>query len=500
MIRKTLHFCFLFFAFYSSFAQNIGIGTATPHASARLEISGGINTGLLIPRMPTPLIFGIPNPAKGLMVLDTITNQLYFNTGSPSAPNWQNIVFKSGWRLGGNSGINPASQFIGTNDNQPLNFRVNNIRAGQLDEVTGNVFWGINAGLNTTTGFNNIGIGRDALNLNVTGSTNTAIGNNTLGANIGGDANTALGTNALQSNTSGHSNIGIGVSALSDNTVGVYNIGVGRFALVSNTTGYDNIAIGTEALAVNLSGINNLAIGSSNSFINSTGRYNTSVGHFAYYETTNSWYNTVIGFNAGYSYDMGYNNVLLGANSGMNQAALFNCIAIGQAATNTAFNQSRIGNSFTISIGGYANWTNISDSRYKRNIKENVQGIEFIMKLRPVTYNLDITGISKKLDEGRGHEMDIYSKQAVQEKEQILFSGFIAQEVEAAAQESGYDFSGVDKPKNENDFYGLRYAEFVVPLVKAVQEQQQQMNEMKTEIYLLKEQNKLLLQLLNKKN
>ena len=37
----------------------------------------------------------------------------------------------------------------------------------------------------------------------------------------------------------------------------------------------------------------------------------------------------------------------------------------------------------------------------------------------------------------------------------------------------GYDFSGVDKPKNDKDFYGLRYAEFTVPLVKAVQEQQQ---------------------------
>jgi len=36
----------------------------------------------------------------------------------------------------------------------------------------------------------------------------------------------------------------------------------------------------------------------------------------------------------------------------------------------------------------------------------------------------------------------------------------------------GYDFNGVDKPKNENDFYGLRYAEFVVPLVKGMQEQQ----------------------------
>ena len=49
-------------------------------------------------------------------------------------------------------------------------------------------------------------------------------------------------------------------------------------------------------------------------------------------------------------------------------------------------------------------------------------------------------------------------------------SGFIAQDVEQAANAIGYDFSGVDAPKNENDFYGLRYAEFVVPLVKAVQE------------------------------
>ena len=45
-------------------------------------------------------------------------------------------------------------------------------------------------------------------------------------------------------------------------------------------------------------------------------------------------------------------------------------------------------------------------------------------------------------------------------------------EVEAAAKKLGFDFSGVDAPKNENDMYGLRYAEFVVPLVKAVQEQQ----------------------------
>jgi hypothetical protein len=49
-------------------------------------------------------------------------------------------------------------------------------------------------------------------------------------------------------------------------------------------------------------------------------------------------------------------------------------------------------------------------------------------------------------------------------------TGFVAQEVEETAKKLNYDFGGVDKPKNDKDLYGLRYAEFVVPLVKAVQE------------------------------
>ena len=54
--------------------------------------------------------------------------------------------------------------------------------------------------------------------------------------------------------------------------------------------------------------------------------------------------------------------------------------------------------------------------------------------------------------------------------DQRIMSGFIAQEVETAAEELGYDFSGVDNPKGESDFYGLRYASFVVPIVKSIQE------------------------------
>ena len=45
-------------------------------------------------------------------------------------------------------------------------------------------------------------------------------------------------------------------------------------------------------------------------------------------------------------------------------------------------------------------------------------------------------------------------------------------EVEKAADEIGYDFNGLHKPNGPNDLYGLGYTDFVVPLVKAVQEQQ----------------------------
>ena len=37
----------------------------------------------------------------------------------------------------------------------------------------------------------------------------------------------------------------------------------------------------------------------------------------------------------------------------------------------------------------------------------------------------------------------------------------------------GFDFAGVSAPENETDLYGIRYAQFVVPLVKAMQEQQE---------------------------
>src|SRR4030095_2698799 len=157
--------------------------------------------------------------------------------------------------------------------------------------------------------------------------------------------------------------------------------------------------------------------------------------------------------------------------------ALTNSMALGAGASITASNQVRIGNASVTSIGGIVGFTNLSDGRYKKNVQESVKGIDFFMKLRPVTYQLDVAALNKKMNPNTKTDQ-LYAK-GLDENSQTVFSGFIAQDVERAAKETGYDFSGVDKPKNENDFYGLRYAEFVVPLVKAVQEQQQMIIELK---------------------
>ena len=91
------------------YGQNIGIGTSSPNTSAQLDISS-TSRGLLIPRMTAGGIVNIASPAKGLMVYDTLTNQLFVNMGSPGAPDWENIVTNSGWSLGGNY----TSGYLGT--------------------------------------------------------------------------------------------------------------------------------------------------------------------------------------------------------------------------------------------------------------------------------------------------------------------------------------------------------------------------------------------------
>src|SRR4029078_6908490 len=134
-MKKIFAFIICFSSGIVCIAQNVGIGTTTPDNSAILDIKSGTK-GLLIPRMSSAAVVAIANPAKGLLVLDTVKNQLLVNMGSPAVPNWQTIVASSGWSLSGNAGTDSATNFIGTLDTKPFIIRVNNVRSGYVDTIT----------------------------------------------------------------------------------------------------------------------------------------------------------------------------------------------------------------------------------------------------------------------------------------------------------------------------------------------------------------------------
>ena len=315
-----------------------------------------------------------------------------------------------------------------------------------------------------TTGYSNTANGYYALRANTIGTSNTAVGIRALSANIDGNGNTAMGSGALRYNAAGSSNTAIGVSALGGTP--------------SKTTGSNNTAVGSGALLRN-NGDYNTAIGNSALQANTTGSYNIANGYYALYTSTTGSYNTAIGYNAGVT----VNN-------------LNNTIAIGYDAKVDSSNKVVIGNSSITSAKIGTNWIITSDGRAKKNIQTNVPGLAFINRLQPVTYNFNLDALDElqKSDdpEINAFQDSIRAAQTPEEKkiiadakaskEKIVYTGFIAQDVENAAKSIGYDFSGVDAPANGKGAYGLRYAEFVVPLVKAVQELSEQNERLQAQV------------------
>ncbi|HEV3325700.1 MAG TPA: T9SS type A sorting domain-containing protein [Puia sp.] len=364
---------------------------------------------------------------------------------------------------------------------------------------SGNVGVGVTAlGANSTGSFNT-GLGSQALYASNTGNNNVAVGVSALYYSNGlsylvavgdstlvnntGQWNTAVGSKTLLSNTSGFENTALGFQGLYTNTTGYANTAVGNKALYSNQGGGNNAAVGAFALYYNTSGIDNSASGSFALYLNTTGSYNSSSGILSMYNNNSGSDNSALGLEAMVNNTTGSDNTAVGAYSGPSTSNLTNATAIGYNAAANASNSVVIGNSSVTSIGGYAGWSNFSDGRFKKNVNRNVPGLVFIKKLVPITYTLDIDGIETTRQKGttaaKGPNNttlprpldDPAMKQAMKEKSAVVYTGFIAQDVDKAARSIGYDFSGVDKPKDDQQsFYGLRYSDFVVPLVKAVQE------------------------------
>jgi hypothetical protein len=486
-------------------AQNVfpangsaGIGTAVPDASSILEVKS-TTKGILIPRMTKIQRDAIVSPATGLMIYQTTSAPgFYYYDGSAWNAMAPKNANKSLSNLTGPTAINvdllpatDASSNLGS-----VSFGWKDAYLDGSMYMRGAIYMNYARFISHPSGLNTfMGYGSGASLSG--GAFNTGIGDSTLTANTTGSLNTANGFGALTSNSSSSYNSAFGAMALNANTIGYYNTANGAWSLFKNTTGSNNTAFGSYALQYNVTADYNTAIGAGALSSSATGYSNTAVGYQALFGNLGGDGNTASGISALYSNTTGYDNSAFGNSAGAyNDANSYcsffgfnadqsvntdftNSMALGNTSRITASNQVRIGNSNITSIGGYANWTNISDGRFKKNLRQDVPGLAFINKLKPVTYNLDITGLRKFLEEDASYDkagkrlsaaLDEKTKLAIEKKEKQIQTGFVAQDVEKAAKELAYDFSGVDKPENESSPYGLRYSEFVVPLVKAVQE------------------------------
>lgn len=492
-----------------AFSQVTGIGTTTPDASSALDIVND-KAGILIPRVvliakdvATPVV----SPANSLLVYNTNDTTIdAVETGTTVTPGyyywsndqWNRVSTSSElskkWSLKGNEIDDEA--FLGTTNNKDLVFKVNKIFAGKLSST--NTAFGVGSLYSVTTGVNNVSLGVASLTAVTTGSENVS-----------------LGVSSLQSASSAGFNVAIGTASASALRIGSQNVAIGQRAMLNATTANENTIVGSDALRGHISPKQTVAIGRNAAYLLKTGDNNTFLGTDALSSVSSANSVTAIGHTAGAvsttlkNVDQSFNTYLGVLSTHNSTTPISYATAIGAKAQVSASNTIILGRTTGVdrdkvgigtslpthqlnvkadadpikleglqAVGSLlasdnmmiANASGVlkmitpailnstpSDLRLKKDIETSSYGLNFISKLRPVLYKMK-TGTTD------------------------LHSGFIAQEVEHAAKEVHYEFSGIVKPQTATDFYSLKYAEFVVPLVKAVQEQQSQIESYEAKI------------------
>jgi len=440
-----------------------------------------------------PGVNGVTGPtgATGLLAVGAAGGNTPYWNGSTWITTSSNI-YNNGSKIGIGT-VSPIQKLdIMGNVNIPLDstYRINNVRVVS-SKGNGNIFIGGNAGLATTSGTYNSALGINALYFNTIGEYNTATGYAALFSNTSGNNNTASGIQALYSNTSGINNTGTGYKALYANTTQSNNTAMGHSALTANTAGNDNTAVGYQCLLVNTSGLKNTAIGVQSLIANTLGGHNTALGSSTMGKNTSGVENTAVGMFALGSNISGYDNTAVGYSADVSSGALSNSTALGFYAIVNSSNKVRLGNTAITVIEGQVGYSTPSDVRFKYNIQEEVKGLEFITKLRPVTYQFDTKKFETFLAKNNKDASARIDKIDYTESMNIIHTGFIAQEVEKAAQMCGFNFDAVNVPKDENGNYSVAYSQFVVPLVKAVQEQQQMIETLTSKLQNLKDTQQL---------
>jgi hypothetical protein len=378
---------------------------------------------------------------------------------------------------------------------------------------------GVQAGTSITTGADNIAIGYGAMDGFDTETHNLGIGRSALGGAVaGGEYNVAIGNSSLDALTSGDSNTAVGYNSGTAVTTAYNSVFMGRAAGGAQTTGAQNTFIGFEAGNSTTTGSRNTAVGNlalddgfttegdntavghqamGGSAVGNGAEFNTVVGSYALDALTTGDSNCIIGYTAGTAMTTGKNNICIGntaggaivsgqdntiignltgdalttgssniiIGAGCDQAAVDadSCIVIGKdiTAASNDFTFGRASNTVSNDFDTDNAWTQSSDVRKKKNIKDAVLGLDFVNDLRPVTYQWKPSYDFPK-------DFVEYNEENQMRLDKTMH-GLVAQEVKAALDKTGVERFGGWK-EDKDGCQRISKEMFVFPLIKAVQE------------------------------
>ena len=255
-----------------------------------------------------------------------------------------------------------------------------------------------------------------------------------------------------------------------------------------------NTIVGNSARTYSFAdGDRNTAVGSRAGYNMSTGHDNTLIGYRAQDGVTTGGYGTFIGVDSGknkqygdYCTAIGYQSDFYTTTGSNNSTANYsNTTCLGYDSRPSGSNQVVAGN--TSATLHYYGLSNRSDERDKIDIQDEFLGLDFIKKLKPRAYKWDYRDdyfdevFDEVEDPDNPGEFDKVARLVPVTKDGSrsgtrLHHGLIAQEVKELIDETGVDFAGYQdsKVKNGEDVLSMNYLELIAPMIKAIQEQQAQ--------------------------
>ena len=418
-------------------AQNVAVNDngAAPNSNAILDVDiSSNNKGILIPRLTTAQrtgIGGLGAGDEGLTVYDTTTDSYWLWDGTQ----WVQFAMSgTSWEITGNAGLTAGTNFMGTTDATDVSFKRNSVekmRIGNAVTTFANEIRTRDGGVTSGDVLVHIWDSGDdgvidiyennAYNHRIHGNSTTIFNEQGLSLDFRIESDTKANMFFVDASTN---EIGIGTATPSCQ---LQNYGTSP-ASSPLTESFDNggtgFCIGSYTSAGTFA-MNGFTTNNTNGAIANRGTYaGTGVGYAGYFHS-----NSASGYGVYGSY---------GGGSGW---AIF-------------------GNSWS---GGTTAWQNVSDKKLKKNIKGVEGGLNTVMQLNPVEYDM-------RIDEFPGINLP--------EGKQI---GFIAQELEKVVPNvvhdkiiSGFADNGEYNEMEEFYKYDVKtvdYTSLIPVLTKAIQEQ-----------------------------